>query len=256
MTILQDDLERHSVLDDAELLERCRTGDRQAFGALWRRHAPGALRFARSLGPPQPDPEDVVGEAFTRIMRMLWEGRGPQGQLRPYLFTAIRNIRYGMLSKAPPMAPTHELDLLFSQRGMVDETRLADVAAITSAFRSLPERWQEALWFSEVEQMAPRQIAGVLGLAPNSVAALTYRAREALRKAWIQAQLQSAPPGTIHRDVIELLGSYVRGSLRARARATVDAHLGSCASCRAAEVEARHLTGTLGVTAAAGSPAA
>lgn len=48
----------------------------------------------------------------------------------------------------------------------------------------LPERWRNALWYSEVEQLTSSEVAGVLGISPNAAAALTYRAREGLRRAW------------------------------------------------------------------------
>lgn len=221
--------------DEAELLDRSRAGDRQAFADLWRRHAPYAVRYARSLGPPRPDPEDVVGEAFIRIMRTLWAGNGPRNRLRPYLFTTIRNTRNTMLDRMPPTAPIHELDRLPSTVGTVDERRMTDDAAITSAFRSLSERWQQALWLSEVEEMPPRSVADVLGLTANSVAALTYRARGALRSGWIRAQVRDPPSDATHEEIVDTLTAYVGNEMADTARSRVQRHLASCEFCRAVE---------------------
>ena len=50
--------------------------------------------------------------------------------------------------------------------------------AAAKAFASLPERWQVVLWHLEVEGQKPADIAPLLGMSPNSVSALAYRARE------------------------------------------------------------------------------
>ena len=54
---------------------------------------------------------------------------------------------------------------------------------IARAFASLPERWQAVLWHTEIEGARPADVAPLLGLTANSVAALAYRAREGLRQA-------------------------------------------------------------------------
>lgn len=125
--------------------------------------------------------------------------------------------------------------------GAIDVDAIVDSEAIAEAFRSLPERWQHALWLSEVEQLPPRAIAEALAIRPNSAAALTYRARAALRKAWIRAQLRHAPAGTEHAEVIELLGAYAYEELSPRAHRLVTRHLETCSTCRDAAGEARHL---------------
>jgi DNA-directed RNA polymerase specialized sigma24 family protein len=60
---------------------------------------------------------------------------------------------------------------------------------IARAFRSLPERWQAVLWHTDIEASGPAEIAWLLGLSANSVAALAYRAREGLRQAYLQMHL-------------------------------------------------------------------
>ena len=142
-----------------------------------------------------------------------------------------------------------------SSLGAIDVDAMVNSATIAEAFSSLPERWQHALWLSEVEQLPPRAIADVLHLRPNSVAALTYRARDALRKAWIRAHLRHAPEGTEHARVIELLGAYAHDDLSPRSQRVVTSHLDDCADCRAAAGEARHLARamTLGPLLAGGT---
>lgn len=226
---------------DGQLLLRSRDGDRHAFSELWRRHAPVAVAYARSLGSSPPDPEDVVSDAFVSILRQLRAGKGPQRSFRPYLLTTVKNTWMSHARRTPLMSSLDDTEHPPSVLGAIDVEAMVTSAALAEAFDSLPERWQHALWLSEVEQLPPRQIAELLGIRPNSAAALTYRARDALRKAWIRAHLRAAPDGTDHARVIELLGAYAHDDLSPRPERFVTAHLDGCATCRSAAGEARKL---------------
>lgn len=60
--------------------------------------------------------------------------------------------------------------------GVLDATR--------RAFASLLPRWRAALWLSAVEGRTPAELATRWGSTPNTVAALTCRARRAFRQAY------------------------------------------------------------------------
>ena len=102
---------------------------------------------------------------------------------------------------------------------------------IARAFASLPERWQAVLWHTEIEGARPAEVASLLGLTANGVAALAYRAREGLRQAYLQMHMSGAVRDEC-RPVAAKLGAYVRGGLTKRDAATVAAHLDQCADCR------------------------
>jgi hypothetical protein len=99
------------------------------------------------------------------------------------------------------------------------------------AFRSLPERWQSVLWYTEVEGMDPHEVAPILGMSANGVAALSYRAREGLRKAWLQAHVSSAGVSEECRWTISRLGESARHALTPREDERMKKHLASCAKC-------------------------
>ena len=58
-----------------------------------------------------------------------------------------------------------------------------DRSMVAQVFRALPTRWQEVLWYTEVEQLRPQSVAPFLGMSANAVAALSHRAREGFRRA-------------------------------------------------------------------------
>ncbi len=98
-----------------------------------------------------------------------------------------------------------------------------------AAFDLLPERWQAVLWHTEVEGRSPAEVAPLLGLTPNGVTALAYRAREGLRQAYLQVHLQDVTDDRC-RAVVDRLGA--RSGLSKRERLQIEAHLDGCTRCR------------------------
>lgn len=173
---------------DAELIERARSGDQRAFGELWRRHYRSAARVARQF-TSSIDADDLVSEAYARIYQRVLAGGGPTGAFRPYLYTTIRNLAstWGAATRDVQVQIVEDRE---DERIPDDPAAWALDRTLTArAFRSLPERWQSVLWYTEVEGMDPHEVAPLMGMTANGVAALSYRAREGLRKAWLQAHV-------------------------------------------------------------------
>ncbi|MBT2498217.1 sigma-70 family RNA polymerase sigma factor [Agromyces sp. ISL-38] len=224
---------------DQALIERTRRGERSAYAELWRRHSASARTVARSYS--SLDPDDLVAESFTKIYDAILAGGGPRGAFRPYLFTTIRNTAAGW-GRARHETNLETLESFEDPSSSESATLDAlDRSTTAQAFRSLPTRWQEVLWYSEVENMTPQQIAPIVGMSANSTAALAYRAREGLRQAWIQAHLRNAAAEPECQWSIDRLGGYTRGRLRARETARLEAHLDDCARCTIVAAEAREV---------------
>jgi RNA polymerase sigma factor (sigma-70 family) len=217
---------------DAELVQATRDGDRLAFATLWDRHAAAAGRAARAVAWTA-DPDDLVSEAFTRILRATQGGGGPTEAFRPYLFATIKNIAVSW-SKEAPTVPLDEVREMADESQPDPATLVADRTALARAFRTLPERWRTVLWYLEVEGMTPRELAPILGISANSVAALSYRAREGFRKAWMELHLQDEDRSAECRWATEYVlserGAGQRGHESDQLRH--DRHIADCAACR------------------------
>lgn len=226
-------------LSDGELIERAQDGDSAAFGELWTRHYRSAVRVARQF-TTSIDADDLVSEAYTRIYQRVLAGGGPTGAFRPYLYTTIRNLASSWGSVESRSVNVEEIEDAADQRIPEDPAAWALDRTLTArAFRSLPDRWQTVLWYTEVEGLDPHEVAPIMGLTANGVAALSYRAREGLRTAWLQAHVSDATSSGECRWSIARLGEHARKSLTERERARLEQHLAGCAKCTiiAEEVE-------------------
>ncbi len=228
---------------DEVLAAAARAGDREAFAELWRRHARAGAVAARQYAAIA-DADDLLAEAYTRIFAALRRGGGPHGAFRPYLYRTIRNV--AMDSRRPAEIPIEEApdaDLLIPG----PELAAAERTIAFRAFRTLPERWQSVLWYLEVEGMSPAEVAPLVGLNPNAVSALGVRAREGLKKAWLQAHIAetSVPDGC--RWTTERMGEYSRGGLSARSRERFARHVSTCEHCTTLLEEVGDASGRLAV---------
>lgn len=223
---------------DDDLVEAARGGDDSAYATLWQRHVESGRRAARAVSP-SVDPDDLVSEAFTSILAAIRSGGGPREGFRPYLFSTIRNIAasWGRRSKEQPL---DDLDERPADAPADMAEVVADRSVLAQAFRELPARWRTLLWYIEVEGMKPREIAPLLGMSPNAVSALAYRAREGFRQAWLQAHVSDPRRPAECRWVCELLvAQETKKSVRRADRKRLDAHLRECQACRivAADIE-------------------
>lgn len=220
---------------DAELITRMRRGDQSAFAELYRRHHGAARTAAR--GFRGLDPDDLVDEAFLRIVVCIRSGKGPREAFRPYLYRTVHNVAVDWLRT--PSAITvgddaawealeaHDRDL-----GVDDPADAAIERTLTArAYRSLPDRWQAVLWYTEIEGMDPHEVAPLLGLTANGVAALAYRARDGLRTAWLQAHVTSDGLSGECRWAAERTARGARGALRASEARRLSDHRAHCARC-------------------------
>jgi RNA polymerase sigma factor (sigma-70 family) len=218
---------------DAELIDAVRSGDVEAYGLLYRRHCGAAKTLARQLTGSRTEADDLVAEAFARVLDMLRSGGGPDAAFRAYLLTTLRNALYDRARRDKKLEWSD--DMTRHDPGVPwEDTAVAglETSLAARAFHRLPERWQTVLWHTEVERESPADVAPLLGLTPNGVAALAYRAREGLRQAYLQEHIADGV-GRQHAATVERLGAWARGGLSARQRVKVEAHLAICPDCRA-----------------------
>lgn len=248
MATVPADLEGPS---DAELIEAVRKGTVSAYGSLYERHVASAYNLARQLSRSPAEADDLVSEAFAKVLDTLRAGRGPDSAFRAYLLTALRHTAYDKTRRERKVELSDDVAKVSGVSAEAVSEQFSDTAVAglerslaAQAFARLPERWQAVLWHTEIEGQSPAEVAPILGLTPNGVSALAYRAREGLRQAYLQVHL--AETADRHcRAVAERLGAWTRGGLAKREKAQVEAHLDDCARCQALAAELADVNGAM-----------
>src|SRR3954468_13146640 len=231
-------------LTDPELISRVREGDVGAYGTLFSRHVDAATRLARVL-VGGPDADDLVSEAFVKVLNVLLGGGGPDVAFRAYLLTAVRRLHIDKVRGQQKLTTTDDMTPFDPGVPFVDPAVAGfEGGAAAKGFGSLPGRWEMVLWHLEVENQKPAEIAALLGMSANSVSALAYRAREGLRQAFLNMHSGDLADGEC-QQTHELLGGYVRRGLARRDTIRVDDHLQECRHCTATYLELEEVNSSL-----------
>jgi RNA polymerase sigma factor (sigma-70 family) len=201
-------------------------GVRRSYEELYVEYAPAARGLALSMVPPDVA-DDIVAEAFARVLAAIRAGGGPDHAFRPYLLAAVRNLANDWIAARRRVTVIGDLDeeagdrsapLIseFSGDVATEAEARAEARLIVGAFSRLPKRWRAVLWQLEVEGKSPAEVAPVLGLSGNGVSALAMRAREGLRQAYLQEHIGTNIPASCR--------TYAENVRRAARRAARPAH--------------------------------
>jgi RNA polymerase sigma factor (sigma-70 family) len=249
-----------AALTDADLLIFVRAGDSAAYAELWKRHRPAAERIARKAST-RFDADDLVSEAFTKVLRKVVDG-AEVAKFRAYLGTTIRNLAIDWCRYVEETtADADAWESLPADTTPADGVVIARLESqiVADAMAALPEASQRLLWQAFVERKPPREIAAELGQKPNTVSQNVRRARANLQYAWVQAHIKRAVEQSVgdHRFALQRTSRYLVGVLTPTEREIVGDHLDSCGECGRAVADARLARSRLStppVVAAAAAP--
>jgi len=167
---------------DAELLDRARRGDAEAFTALVRRYAPLAHAVAFSHTGRRDVSEELAHEAFCRAFEHL-DGLRKPDQFRSWLWGITRRV---CLDWRRQMAQSKELTRVSPDTPSGDNpAREAEGeerrSRVRRAVEELPEKYRIVVQLRHLEGLSYEAIAAALGLSLGGVSNRLAAAREMLR---------------------------------------------------------------------------
>jgi RNA polymerase sigma-70 factor (ECF subfamily) len=152
--------------------------------ALVRDYSGLLYRVALSLLRNAAEAEDVVQDVFVRVLQRKGE-LSRIVEVRPWLVRITWNLAIDRTRKVRP----DQMDDLFAA-GLVSRDSPADEAIdeasrmqrVLKAMEHLPQKEQQALLLSAMEELSNGEIAAVMGKSESSVRSLLFRARARLRE--------------------------------------------------------------------------
>lgn len=226
------DAEHAAVDADAELLRRLASGDRDALDALYRRHEEYARRVATAVsGGDLGVADDLMAEAFAAVFRRA-ASNAPIMNFRAYLSACIRNAHLAHLRDGARSSPASDQPWLFDT-AVDDDPYLVDGIDgehAIAALAALPAGWRELLWRIEVEGRTNAELADLMGKSHSAVSSMAHRAREGLRRAFLDRHVP-ATRASACRWTRQHLSRYVRSELSDRAAGRVRSHVSECGTC-------------------------
>jgi RNA polymerase sigma-70 factor (ECF subfamily) len=230
--------------DDQELLERARSGEKDALERLLERHQSQVYRFGMKMCRDPEDAKDVLQDTLLSVARNVRDFRGGSS-ISTWLYTIARSfcVKKRRTSKFAPKQAASSLDgdaEHIADPGSPADELLASKEverALEEAIGSLEPMYREVLLLRDVEGLTAPEVARVTGASVQAVKSRLHRARLAVRAhigplLGIPSDLPAAP-GTCP-DVLVLFSSHLDGQVSAEVCAKMERHIEACPRCKGA----------------------
>jgi len=180
------------INDDAWLVERGATGDRDAVDALIRKHQNRAYQYAYRLTRDQEAAADIVAEAFLRVYRSIQGFKG-QSAFTTWLYRIITNCYLDSRKKASSRPASSLEEVMETPDGdlvrqfVSNEEDPLDVLArrktaetLSEATDALPDQYRTIVTMYHGEMLSYEEISESLSIPIGTVKSRLNRARMAL----------------------------------------------------------------------------
>jgi RNA polymerase sigma-70 factor (ECF subfamily) len=166
-------------MNETELLEQAKRGERQAIEALYHRYAPRVFAVVRRLAGDDALAEDWAQEAWVRAIRALPNFRG-DAQFSTWLHRiAVNCALHGQRWRGRHSAREEALSPELSVAPREDTTLLK--VRLERALAQIPERMRQVLVLHDVEGHTHEEIAEILGIMPGTSKSQLFKARAHMR---------------------------------------------------------------------------
>ena len=192
------DRESQSSEDMVVLVERARSGDREAFDRLVRITHSDAYALALRLTGSTEDARDVVQEAYLRAYKSVGRFRG-EALFSTWLYRIVANCATTQLSRRQ----RHRHDPLGAHDDVIDtrpdfdpalQGDLADLReSLDAAIRDLPVRLRSVVVLRDVYDLPHEAIAAELGISVTAAKVRLHRARRRLREQVLPMPGEESP---------------------------------------------------------------
>ena len=170
------------AMEMTRLIERCRQGDADALGELYKAYAQRMRGVCRRYVSDEQTVDDVLHDAFIIIFTSFDRLRDTS-KAEPWIMSITRNIaaKYKERMERVTMVPLEEAATVSQQTGQAD-VRGVPLEEVLSMVERLPEGYGQVFRLSVFEGMSHKEIATMLGIEPHSSSSQLARAKKMLRK--------------------------------------------------------------------------
>ena len=178
-----------SKQSDAYLVTLTLQGNRDAYGALVRRHQTSAYNTARRIVVDSADALDVTQDAFVRAYDALasFDRARP---FAPWLHTIVTNLALNFVQRKRPAQSldaeldTHDASANPEARALATEQQ----QRVRAALLQLPPAWRAVVELRHFQELSYQEISDALNIPVSDVKSHLFRARQKLKSIFEQGE--------------------------------------------------------------------
>ena len=170
------------TMEITRLIERCRQGDADALGELYKAYAHRMRGVCRRYVSDEQTVDDVLHDAFVIIFTSFDRLRDAS-KAEPWMMSITRNVasKYKERMKGVTMVPIEEAAMV-SQHTEQADVKEAPLEEVLRLIDKLPEGYGKVFRLSVFEGLSHKEIAAMLGIEAHSSSSQLARAKKMLRK--------------------------------------------------------------------------
>lgn len=166
---------------DEELVAAVAAGDREAFGALYRRRRPDVYRFAMHMIGAAAAAEDVAQDVFLTVIHEARRYDARRGGVVAWLLGIARNhARRRLAERRYEPLPDGGAEPGLHADPADGLTKAQQTAALRRALIALPIVYREAIVLCDLQELSYQDAASAAGCAVGTVRSRLHRGRAML----------------------------------------------------------------------------
>jgi RNA polymerase sigma-70 factor (ECF subfamily) len=168
---------------DAAMLERFRSGDREAFTGIYRAHSQRVFRFAMLMTGDQVKATEATQDVFVWLVHHSEAFDPKRGELSNLLVGVARNLLRKRHTEEQRWVPLEETPpKLHATAAEADDSDADDAARLHVAIRALPETYRAVVVLCDLEEKSYEEAAVILEVPTGTVRSRLHRARALLAR--------------------------------------------------------------------------
>jgi RNA polymerase sigma-70 factor (ECF subfamily) len=168
--------------DGRDLVERFRSGDRDAFTALYRAHQAAVFRFAFHMTSDRAKASEITQDVFVWLIHHAGEFDPARGELGAFLVGVTRKFLQRKRSDERRFVPFEEMAEKAAQPDPGASRRESQSIELRKAIQALPVGYRETVVLCDLEGKSYEEAAGLLECAIGTVRSRLHRARALLAR--------------------------------------------------------------------------
>ena len=171
-----------SKTDDTQLIERCRSGDRQAFESLLVEYEKPVFNAAYRMLNSRDDAQDVTQTVFLKVFENIGQF-DPTRRFFRWIYRITLNESINWLGKTNRLEPlTHEA--AFEGKGPEQEVESANVSSsVQAALMTIKSDYRSVVVLKHFLGCSYVEISQILDIPEKTVKSRLYTARQQLKGA-------------------------------------------------------------------------
>ena len=170
-------------MDEEHLIEKAKSGDKEAFGVLYKTYFPRIYRYCRANIYRDDLASDICQETFMKVWKALPTfNKRANGTFQAFVYKVARNIIIDLSRKKKEFSLTFYEDIQTEDDLIEKMHRSESIDKVKKVLAKLSEKDRQILILRYFEDMSHKDTAKVIGIREGALRVRTIRLLKKLKE--------------------------------------------------------------------------